>query len=121
MMLNGSPGAWITGIGVAPGGASQSASPGPSSAILRAAVSIAACAASWNRIGAPQSAIIAESCSGVADGASGAATQPARSAPSITTAYSSEVAARIATALPRATPSRWSAAATRSIPASSAP
>jgi len=57
-------------------------------------------------IGAPQSAIIAASDSGVEEGASGAATQPARSAPRKMAAYSIEEAATIATAWPCATPSR---------------
>ncbi len=123
MMLNESPGAWITGVGTEPAGASHPASSGPSSVTRRAAISrpasAAAAAASRNSSGAPQSATIAAICSGVAEGASGVGTHPARSAPRNSTATSSEVAPRIAIASPRATPSRWSAAATRSMPWSS--
>ena len=68
---------------------------------------------------APASAAMPASSSAVHEGARGATTTPARSAPMYTAAYSMEVVAQIAIASRGARPSRCKAAATRSSKASS--
>src|SRR5574337_1446387 len=96
MRLNGQSGSIATGSGFAPAGASQCAKASVSSRVsgiaspdVTPAPSSAACASpSTNHRRAPASVAIATSCGGVADGASGAAASPARSAPRNTPRYS---------------------------------
>lgn len=129
-MLNGCPGAMVTGAGRAPTGSSQASNAAPAAADPSSAMGLAeirsrtgarcaATPASRNRRGAPQSAIMAASCSGVEEGASGAAATPTRNAARKITMYSRQEAAQMAAAPPGVTPSRCSAAAARSTRASS--
>src|SRR5438552_2041306 len=106
MMLKAQSGSGLTGFGRAPIGASQDWSDAPAgdssramrfAAILAAAVSsVAATVASRKNSLAPASAAMPASSSAVHEGASGATTAPARSAPRYTAAYSIDVPAQLA-------------------------
>ena len=85
------------------------------------AAKLAAVPASTNSSFAPESASMPARLFAVSPGASGATTTPARRAPRKTAAYSTEALAQTAIASCGRTPSRCSAAAMRSISASSPP
>ncbi|MCY1219100.1 hypothetical protein D9M72_310620 [compost metagenome] len=129
MMLSGISGRIPGSVTGVPAGASQawygwpaslpsSVTMGVAASWPRTGCSTSATVASVNRMRAPASATMPARLSGVDDGASGATTTPARTAPRYTAAYSIEDDAQMAMASPGRTPSRASAAAMRSMAAS---
>ena len=125
MMLKGDVGVTFTRRGRRRSGSSHcSNDSGPSPSMkmrCAAAVSKAGTAASTKKWRAPQSPTMVASCCGEEWVESGATATPARRPPRNTAAYSSELAAQMATVWPGFRPSRCKEAAMRSTIASSWP